>query len=148
MILPPSGGISLISTKGELLKMAEKLVKIYLIGDRYLPELNHPRFGKFQLEDEGCFQVPRVYADRLLMNSPKVFSLKASKKKEGAFTGAEYSNMSYKELQDYAKSREVPKYIGVPKADIVRTLINMDKEAEKPKEPEKPKKEKPVVEQV
>ena len=80
------------------------------------------------------------------MNSPKVFSLKASKKKEGAFTGAEYTNMNYDELQKYAISRGV-KAVGVKKLDIVKALVSLDREDKKPPEPVKVEKPKPVIEQ-
>ena len=115
--------------------MAEKLVKLYYIGTRYMPELKHPRFGKFQLHDDGYFEVPREYADRILMNTPAMFSSKASAKKKGAYSGAEYSNMSYGELSDYAQTRGV-KAVGVKKVDIVKALLSLDKEAEVKKEVE------------
>jgi len=107
--------------------MAEKLVKIYYTGKRYMPELKHPRFGKFELSDEGYFEVPREYGEDILKNTPSMFSSKASKKAKGAFTGAEYSNMSWGELQDYAKSRGV-KSIGVKKHEIVKALLAQDEE--------------------
>ena len=59
--------------------MAEKLVKLYYIGTRYMPELKHPRFGKFQLHDDGYFEVPREYADRIC------FLLKHQQRKKAYF---------------------------------------------------------------
>ena len=116
--------------------MADKLIKLYYTGNRYMPELSHPRFGKFELHDEGYFEVPREYAERILLNTPAMFSAKASKKKKGAFTGAEYSNMSYGELQDYAKTRNV-KAIAVKKSDIVKALVSLDNEKVDAPEPVK-----------
>ena len=99
--------------------MAEKTKKIWYIGKRYMPKLEHPRFGKFMLNDDGSFDVPFEYADDLLVNTPKMFAPKRPMKKEGAFTGAEYSNMSYEQLQKYAMSRKV-KAIGVKKKQVRR----------------------------
>lgn len=112
-----------------------------------MPELKHPKFGKFKINDDGFFEVPNEYADRILAGTPNIWTEKPSQKKKGEMTGAEYSAMSYGELTKYAYSRGVKHAHGMSRVNIVKALTSLDKEGKTADVPEPKKTEKAKVEE-
>lgn len=103
-------------------------VKIFYTSTRYLPHLEHPKFGKFPYdENESCFIVPRPYAEELVKVSPGMFALERSNIEH-------YAQMSsgkggFAKITKYAKGRGVD-VKGLKKEEIIEALLKLDKESE------------------
>lgn len=102
---------------------------IYYVGKRYLPELDHERFGSFKIAEDGEVTLPTPYADNLLANSSWLFT---EKRPAGArkAPGVDYEKQPWFSLKKYAADRGI-EVDGKKKDAIISELVALDaKEAE------------------
>lgn len=99
--------------------------KIYYIGERYMPYLNHPNFGKHYLdEDDMSFTLPTPYANILLEKNPSMFS---KKRDNFAWYEEKFKGQGgFAKLTKYAKSRGLD-VKDKKKEDLIKELLELDK---------------------
>lgn len=120
--------------------MSSLTKKVYLVGPRYIPIIQHPRYGKFPVNpDTGEATLPTPYANHLVDVSPNLFTFKKPETKVS--NASDYDDLPYKKLQAYAKQRGV-KAAGVKREAIIAALVNQDAEAKAPKKKEEKTEEK------
>jgi len=110
--------------------------KVYYHGDRYIPFLEHPRYGKFPLKEDNnkrFFVVPTPYAKNLLEKSPTIFSAEAN-------SSNAYESATLENLKDLAKERGLKFAPNTGKEKMIGLLVAADKELKPEEDPETLKK--------
>jgi hypothetical protein len=103
---------------------------IYYVGKRYMTALDHEKYGYFSIAEDGAVSLPVPYADRLIQESPWLFSEEAPKQ-ERKNTGSDYEKQPWFALKKYATDRGVD-VNGKRKETIIAELVALDaKETEK-----------------
>ncbi|MGR3218213.1 MAG: hypothetical protein ACUZ8H_00155 [Candidatus Anammoxibacter sp.] len=107
------------------MKRVSLYTRVYYIGSRFLPFLEHQRYGKFPLNSDGDVQyfdkLPTQYAKVLVENTPAMFSLEKA-------NVSGYDDYEVENLKEYAKKRGLNFHPSLGRDKLVAKLIALDKQ--------------------
>jgi len=112
------------------MKQVNLKTRVYYSGTRYLPFLEHSKWGTFPLKENKGVQffdgLPTLYAKKLVEGTPAMFSLSKE-------VMTSYDSYDLENLKKYATDRGLKFHPATGKDKLIAKLIAADKK-EKPEE--------------